>query len=125
MFDLFISHASEDKPAVARPLATELRERGWAVWFDEFELTSGDSFRSSIDRGLAAQYGLVILSPNFFREELAQRELDGLTAREMAHPDRKVILPVWTKSTMDSSRASPLHWRIGTRLSHPLVLQPW
>ena len=29
--DLFISHASEDKEAVARPLAAALEERGWSV----------------------------------------------------------------------------------------------
>ena len=41
--DIFISHASEDKDALARPLAEELERRGWAVWFDTFELLLGDS----------------------------------------------------------------------------------
>jgi WD40 repeat protein len=93
--DLFISHASEDKDAVTRPLAQALRSRGWSVWFDEFELTLGDSLRRKIDDGLAeARFGLVVLSPNFFAKEWPQRELDGLTARETAGSE-KVILPVW------------------------------
>ena len=96
MIDLFISYASEDKDALARPLATLLRDRGWSVWFDEFELVLGDSLRTRIDQGLAeARFGLVILSPSFFAKRWTRRELDGLTAREMAGEGRKVILPVW------------------------------
>ncbi|MDE0268382.1 MAG: DUF1883 domain-containing protein [Acidimicrobiaceae bacterium] len=37
-FDVFISHAKEDKDAVARPLAHALRQREISVWHDEFEL---------------------------------------------------------------------------------------
>lgn len=93
--DVFISHASEDKDAIARPLAAELQSRGHSVWFDEFELTLGDSLRRSIDRGLAeSRFGLVILSPSFFAKQWPQRELDGLTTREIAG-STKVILPVW------------------------------
>ena len=93
--DVFICHASEDKNAIARPLAAELQRRGHSVWFDEFELTLGDSLRRSIDRGLAeSRFGLVILSPSFFAKKWPQRELDGLTTREMVG-STKVILPVW------------------------------
>ena len=41
--DVFISHASEDKDEIARPLADELIRRGLKVWFDEYELVLGDS----------------------------------------------------------------------------------
>ncbi len=37
-YDVFISHASEDKEEVARPLAEVLRRNGLSVWYDEFEL---------------------------------------------------------------------------------------
>jgi hypothetical protein len=93
--DLFISHASEDKDSLARPLAMRLRERGWMVWFDEFELKLGDRLGRSIDQGLAsARFGVVILSPSFFEKEWPRLELDGLVAREMIG-GQKVILPVW------------------------------
>jgi hypothetical protein len=93
--DVFISHASEDKDVIARPIAEELLRRGHSIWFDEFELTLGDSLRRSIDRGLAeSRFGLVILSPSFFAKKWPQRELDGLTTREIEGPT-KVILPVW------------------------------
>jgi len=40
-FDVFVSHASEDKGAVARPLAQTLQGMGLRVWYDEFELRVG------------------------------------------------------------------------------------
>ena len=126
--DLFISHASEDSEAVARPLARELRRRGRTVWFDEFELMLGDSLGRSIDRGLAdARFGLVILSPAFFSKEWPRRELDALTAREVAQADT-VILPVW--HDVDQAyvaRFSPLlAGKLAVRSSlglHPMVDQ--
>ena len=36
-WDVFISYASEDREAVARPLAALLRELGVTVWFDQTE----------------------------------------------------------------------------------------
>jgi hypothetical protein len=95
-WDLFISHASEDKDEIVRPLATALEKAGFRVWFDESTLSIGDSLRRSTDKGLAqSRYGLVILSPDFFKKEWPQRELDGLAAREI--DGKKVILPVWHK----------------------------
>jgi TIR domain len=95
MRDCFVCHASEDKDAVARPLADALRGRDYAVWFDEFELGLGDSLRRKIDEGLTnSRFGVVILSRKFFKKEWPQRELDGLAARETASGE-KLILPVW------------------------------
>jgi hypothetical protein len=93
-YDAFISHASEDKVSVARPLAEKLKELGFWVWYDEFTLEIGDSLRRSIDKGLVnSRYGIVIFSPAFFKKEWPQYELNGLTAKEIE--GRKVILPVW------------------------------
>jgi hypothetical protein len=94
-YDLFISHASEDKEAVARPLYNALNAAGLRVWFDEATLKLGDSLRRKIDEGLAhCRFGVVILSPRFLAKEWPQRELDGLTARETL-TGKKAILPVW------------------------------
>lgn len=99
-YDVFISHASEDKDEIARPLATLLQSRGLTVWLDEMKLTLGDSLRRSIDLGLnSSRFGLVILSPSFLSKEWPQKELDGLVARE--NDSKKVILPIWHKVSRD------------------------
>jgi hypothetical protein len=93
--DAFISHASEDKASVARPLVELLVKLGHTVWFDEQELVVGSHLSESIDRGLAqSRFGVVILSHAFFAKQWAKRELEGLVAREMIDGER-LILPVW------------------------------
>lgn len=93
-WDVFISHASEDKGTVARPLADLLRARGLEVWLDENELKLGDSLREKIDHGLSnSRYGVVILSKSFFGKDWPIKELNGLASLEVN--GRKVILPVW------------------------------
>jgi len=93
-WDLFISHATEDKADVARPLAGLLQARGFRVWYDEYTLTVGDNLRRSIEQGLAgSRFGVVILSPSFFAKKWTQLELDGLFALEKAGENR--ILPIW------------------------------
>ncbi|HEX6288180.1 MAG TPA: TIR domain-containing protein [Herpetosiphonaceae bacterium] len=95
-YDVFISHASEDKDDLVRPLAEKLQEVGFSVWYDEFQLKVGENLRRSIDRGLAnSRFGIVVLSPAFFEKNWPQYELDGLIAREMS--GSKVILPLWHK----------------------------
>lgn len=94
-YDIFISHASQDKEEFVEPLAKQLSEMGLRVWYDDFVLKVGDSLRRSIDKGIAnSEYGLVVLSPHFFAKGWTERELDGLTAREVAGR-RKLILPIW------------------------------
>lgn len=95
-FDVFVSHASEDKVSFVRPFVDFLKAKNVAVWYDEFELQVGDSLRRSIDSGLKnSKYGIVVLSEAFFNKEWPQRELDGLFAREVN--GEKVILPIWHK----------------------------
>jgi hypothetical protein len=53
LWDVFISHASEDKDTVARPLAKLLEDKGLRVWIDEQQLRIGDSLSRKINDGLA------------------------------------------------------------------------
>jgi hypothetical protein len=107
--DAFVSHAREDKDAVARPLADQLKQHNFSVWLDQYTLRLGDSLRRRIDEGLAScRYGVVILSPSFFQKEWPQLELDGLVALE-AQDGRKRILPVWHNLTADTvAQYSPI-----------------
>ena len=120
-WDVFISYASEDKDDFVRPLARALQDCGMSVWFDELTLKVGDSLRRSIDRGLASsRFGVVVISPHFLSKEWPQKELDGLTAREV--DGTKVILPVWHDLSADQVRRySPtLADRVATRSSDGL-----
>ena len=93
-WDVFIAHASEDKASFANDLANALDARGVVVWYDDFELVIGDSLRERIDEGLSgSEFGIVILSPSFFKKNWPRVELDGLTTKE--RNGLKVILPVW------------------------------
>lgn len=93
-FDVFISHASDDKDEVVRPLAKALRNGGLDVWYDEFELKIGDSLRRKIDSGLArSRFGVVVLSLDFFRKGWTNYELDGLVTRAVS--GEQVLLPIW------------------------------
>jgi hypothetical protein len=93
-WDVFVSHASEDKEDLVRPLARALEAGGLSVWYDETELRIGDSLRRKIDSGLArSRFGVVVLSHAFFKKNWPQYELDGLVTREMT--GEQVILPLW------------------------------
>ena len=95
-YTAFISHASEDKAEIARPLSEALRALGHEIWFDEMTLKVGDSLRRTIDHGLSnSRFGIVILSPSFFAKGWPQYELDGMVAMEVG--GSKVILPLWHK----------------------------
>ena len=97
-YDVFISHAAEDKDEIVRPLANALRASGLTVWYDEFELAIGDSLRRKIDAGIAhSKFGIVVLSAHFFAKGWPQYELDGITT--MSVSGKQAILPIWHKLT--------------------------
>jgi len=106
-WDVFISHASEDKELFVRPLAKALADRKIKVWYDEFELKLGDSLRTNIDIGLArSRFGIIILSPSFFKKKWTNSELNAFFSKEGS---RKVILPIWHNiSSTDLLDFSPI-----------------
>ncbi|MGW6932926.1 DUF1883 domain-containing protein [Lentzea sp. NPDC054927] len=97
-WDVFISHASEDKDEIVRPLAHALQGLDLRVWYDEFELKLGDSLRRKIDQSIAnSAFGVVVLSESFFAKGWAQYELDGLVTRTV--DGSQVMLPLWHRLT--------------------------
>jgi hypothetical protein len=102
-WDVFVSHASEDKQDFVNGLAEGLSKSGLSVWYDDFTLKVGDSLRRRIDEGLAnSRYGIVVISHSFFTKNWPQQELDGLMSRQIA--GTCVILPVWHNITADEVR---------------------
>lgn len=107
-YDVFISYASEDREAVAKPLVAALEAVGAKVWFDVASIGWGKSLSASIDRGLArSRYGIVILSPNFFKKKWTQLELNALVQRQVDE-HRTVILPLYYNLTNEELRRHSL-----------------
>lgn len=99
-YDVFISHAFEDKEDFVDEFVSELREQGLKVWYDTDKLKWGDSMREKIDKGLSkSRYGVVILSPNYISENKywTKAELNGLFQVETING--KTILPIWHNLT--------------------------
>ena len=97
-YDVFISHASEDKETIVRSLVSELVNQGLQVWYDEFTLRIGDSLRQKIDRGLArSRVGLVVLSSSFIAKGWTNYELDGIVTRAVS--GEQLLLPIWHNIT--------------------------
>lgn len=99
-YDVFVSHAYEDKESFVDEFVEALRNQGFKVWYDTDKLKWGDSMREKIDRGLAkSRYGVVILSPNYIAEHKywTKAELNGLFQVETVNG--KTILPIWHNLT--------------------------
>lgn len=106
-WDVFISHASEDKTAVAEPLARALMKARVSVWYDDFTLRVGDPLRQSIEKGLrGSKFGVVILSPAFFSKNWPQKELSALMQKEDG--GHQVILPIWYRVGIEEIREQAL-----------------
>jgi hypothetical protein len=93
-WDVFLCHASEDKPLIARPLYTHLESRGIRCWLDEAEIAWGESILSKIQEGMArARFVLVILSPQFLQKSWPQKELRSALTLEI-EAERSIVLPL-------------------------------
>ena len=68
-YDVFLSYATEDREW-AQMLAERLRSSGVRVWFDEWELQSGDHGYTKLNDGLKYSRKLVaVWTPNYFRDD--------------------------------------------------------
>jgi hypothetical protein len=114
-WDIFVSHASDDKEDVVTPLAAALQRAGLRVWLDRQEVHLGDSLADKIDQGLAnSAIGVVILSPSFIASSWAQSELKALGAMEEAF-GRTIIFPVWHR--LDKTAVTKAFPRLGDRIA--------
>jgi hypothetical protein len=102
-YDVFISHAYEDKSSFADELASALREKSVKLWYSGFELGIGDSIAGRVNAALASsRFGVVILSPSYLHKKWAMSELKALLAGETLQDK---ILPVLYNITIDEVRA--------------------
>ena len=107
-YDIFISHASEDKDSLVRPLAMILERLSVRVWYDEFSLKLGDSLTTSIDIGLQeSRFGLLVLSKSFLGKNWPDYEYRSLLTRQI--DGDKVILPLWYGVTKEDVKKYSLY----------------
>jgi len=67
-YDLFLSHASEDK-VWCETLAERLRNEGVRVWFDGWELQYGDNLPARINDGIKRSRKMVaVFSASYFKD---------------------------------------------------------
>ncbi len=99
-YDVFVSHAWEDKESFVDEFVEELRDKGAKVWYDKTQMKWGDSMRARIDDGLKkSKFGVAVLSPDYIAEHKywTKAELDGLFQLESING--KTLLPVWHNLT--------------------------
>lgn len=99
-YDVFVSHAWEDKEDFVEEFIQELRDLEIRVWYDKRRIKWGDSMRAKIDEGLRkSRFGVAVLSPNYIAEGKywTKAELDGLF--QMESVNGKTLLPIWHKLT--------------------------
>jgi len=99
---IFLSYASEDRPAVER-IRAELERQGMDVWFDRDDLRGGDAYETMIRRNIRrSSLFLAIISghsliqqPRFFRKEWRA----ALDRAEMFPDNWPFIFPVVIDAT--------------------------
>jgi hypothetical protein len=101
-YDVFISHAFEDKTSFVNELAVELTKSGLKVWYSGFELKLDDSISGSVNEALKrSAFGVVVISPIYLRKQWAMNELNALFAQETG---QYRILPILHNITVGEIR---------------------
>lgn len=85
----FLSYAQEDRDVAIR-IANTLRNAGLRMWFDTWELASGDSIAERIDHAAASDFLVVLLSPHSVASQWVQQELNAALTTELK--DRAITL---------------------------------
>lgn len=92
-FDVFISHASEDKETVARPIYEACARLGVKAFLDEAHIGWGENFTTKINTALgAARTVLCIISPVSVTKEWPLAEVN--TALAMDVIGQKQVVPL-------------------------------
>lgn len=113
-YDVFISYSHKDRPFVQK-LATALSKHGLQSFIDEQDIAWGASLVESLTSAIQeARFVLVIMSPNYFSSQWANKELDMALSREFEKGEIKVIPILYEDCEY------PLFFN----LSYTLILEP-
>lgn len=92
-FDVFLSHASEDKEEIARPIFEACQKLGLKVFLDEAHIGWGQSFTQKINTALgSARTVLAIVSPTSVTKDWPVTEVN--TALSLEVSGQKKVVPL-------------------------------
>ena len=93
-YDVFISHASKDKPDIIDELYKSLSELGVKIFYDKEEIEWGDDWKERILQGTQkSEFAIIVISENFFGREWTEKELNEFLNRQN-RSGQKIILPI-------------------------------
>lgn len=95
MHDVFLSYSRKNHKTVQR-IASDLEDQGISVWLDSIELTVGDQFHQSIERGIAeCRFFCIALSDESMASYyVRQIEFEQAFARMVSEQRESFILPI-------------------------------
>lgn len=99
-YDVFISHANQDKEELIEELYQSLQKLGISIFYDKESLEWGDNWKERILNGTKkAEFAIIVISENFFDREWTERELSEFLNRQNRN-GQKLILPIVHNITM-------------------------
>ena len=91
MFDVFISHKSDCKSWV-RVLAQNLKNQGYKVFLDEWELIPGKSIVDTLFNGLKqSRKGILVVTPGALESGWVREEYSQMMAQSREKKDFSII----------------------------------
>lgn len=93
-YDVFLSHAANDKISYVNELYDVIRTLGITVFYDSTAITWGDKWKEKIIEGLhSSEFAIIVLSEQFFDREWTERELHELLEQQNENK-QKLVLPL-------------------------------
>ena len=93
-YDVFISHASNDKPIVEK-IVQDFKNAGISYWVDYEQIKFGDPITNKIEEGLAESKSvLVCISSSLGRSNWSMAEYGPILNRQLSHPSGKRVIPL-------------------------------
>lgn len=100
-FDVFISHASEDKESFVKEFCEHLASENIKYWYDSNEIGWGESVIRKINQGLAnSKFAIIVLSKSFIAKKWTNSELEAVLNIE-TNTGNVRVLPLMLGSAED------------------------
>jgi len=110
MFDVFISHKSDCKPWV-RILAQNLKNQGYKVFLDEWELIPGKSIVEDLFNGLnQSRKGILVVTSGAFESGWVREEYNLMMTQKQEKKDFSIIPVVLEKEVPDFPFLKSISW---------------